>query len=74
MMFTPLIFVKTLFAQSLVILSLALLIRWEYVVHRQPEYFSEKTNSSLSCRECQEKLCHHKTQLKTFWKREKKLS
>lgn len=74
MMFTPLIFVKTLFAQSLVFLSLALLIRWEYVVHRHPEYFSEKTNHSLSCANCQEKLCHHKSQLKTFWKSQKKLS
>lgn len=72
MMFTPLIFVKTLFAQSLVFLSLALLIRWEYVFHRHPEYFSEKTNRSLSCAECQEKLCHHKSQLKSFWKREKR--
>lgn len=74
MMFTPLIFVKTLFAQSLVFLSLALLIRWEYALHKHPEYFSEKTNHSLSCSECQEKLCHHKTQLKTFWKSQKKLS
>lgn len=74
MMFTPLIFVNTLFARSLVFLSLALLIRWEYQLHRYPEYFSEKTNHSLSCAECQEKLCHHKKQLKSFWKREKKLS
>ena len=73
MMFTPLIFVRTLFAQSLVFLSLILLVRWEYVLHRHPEYFSEKTNVSLSCANCQEKLCHHKTQLKTFWKHEKKL-
>ena len=74
MMFTPLIFVQTFFAQSLVFISLALLVRWEYLVHRHPEYFSEKTNCSLSCAECQEKLCHHKTQLKSFWKRQKKLS
>lgn len=74
MMFTPLIFVNTLFAKSLVFLSLALLIRWEYLVHRHPEYFSEKTNRSLSCSECPEKLCHHKKQLKSFWKRQKKLS
>lgn len=74
MMFTPLIFVNTLFAQTLVFLSLVLLIRWEYLIHRHPEYFSEKTNHSLSCAECQEKLCHHKTQLKSFWKSQKKLS
>ncbi len=74
MMFTPLIFVYTLFAKTLVLLSFALLVRWEYLIYRHPEYFSEKTNQSLSCVNCQEKLCHHKTQLKTFWKSQKKLS
>lgn len=73
MMFTPLIFVRTFFAQTLVFLSLALLLRWEYVVYHHPEYFTEKTNHSLSCAECQEKLCHHKTQLRTFWKKQKEV-
>ena len=74
MMFTPLIFVKNMYAWSLVALSLALLIKWEVLLCRHPERFSEKTNCRLSCANCQEKLCHHKTQLKNFWKREKKLS
>lgn len=71
MMFTPLIFVKNIFAQTLVILSLLLLIKWEYSFHRHPEWFSESTNQSLSCAMCKEKLCHHKTQLRSFWKAQK---
>lgn len=71
MMFTPLIFVNTLYAKTLVFLSMALLIRWEYLIYRYPERFAENTNHSLSCIECQEKLCHHKSQLKTFWKSQK---
>jgi len=42
-------------------------------VYHHPEYFTEKTNHSLSCAECQEKLCHHKTQLRTFWKKQKEV-
>ena len=71
MMFTPLIFVRNMYAQTLVLISWIVLFKWEYLVHRYPERFSEVTNSSLSCAECQEKLCHHKTQLKSFWKKHK---
>lgn len=53
MMFTPLIFVKNVYAQTLVILSLALLIKWEYSFHRHPEWFSDITNKSLTCSMCQ---------------------
>jgi len=66
MMFTPLIFVKNMYAWSLVALSLALLIKWEVLLHRHPERFAENTNCSLSCANCQEKLCHHKTQIHKF--------
>ena len=71
MMFTPLIFVKGFYSWSLVGLSFGLLIKWEYLVHKHPERFSEITNSSISCANCQEKLCHHKTQLHSFWKKHK---
>ena len=71
MMFTPLIFIRNVYAQTLVLFSLILLFKWEYLLHQYPERFSEVTNSSLSCAECQEKLCHHKTQLKSFWKKQK---
>ena len=68
MMFTPLFFVAESYAWSLLVLSIALLIRWELTFYLHPERFSENTNEYLRCRNCQEKLCAHKTQLKTMWK------
>ena len=66
MMFTPLIFVPDPFTWSLLGLSLLLLLYWEIMVHRHPERFSEVTNACLSCANCKEKLCHHKSQLRRF--------
>ncbi len=68
MMFTPLFFVRKTYTWSLLILSLALMARWEITFYRHPERFSENTNAYLECRNCTEKLCAHKTQLKTLWK------
>ena len=73
MMFTPLIFVPNVYAISLVVASLLLLIRWEITAWKHPEYFSEEQNASLHCKNCNEKLCHHKTQLQTFLKKRKGL-
>ena len=67
MMFTPLFFVRSGFFWSLLILSVALLIRWEVTFYRYPERFSEKTNEYLQCKNCQEKLCAHKKQLRVLW-------
>ena len=67
MMFTPLFFVRRDYAWSLLALSVALLIRWELTFYFHPERFSEKTNDYLQCRNCTEKLCYHKRQLKTLW-------
>jgi len=69
MMFTPLILVDNFFARTLVILALALLIKWEVLYRRHPERFAESTNRSLSCAMCEEKLCHHKKQLRSFWRK-----
>lgn len=69
MMFTPLIFLKNPFSVSIIICAVALLIRWEIAFHRHPERFSEKTNRCLSCSECKEKLCSHKTQLRVLMKK-----
>ncbi len=66
MMFTPLIFIKNFYTLSLVLVALALLIKWEVLAHRRPERFCENTNLSLSCGMCEEKLCHHKKQLQTY--------
>jgi hypothetical protein len=63
MMFTPLFFVRRDYAWSLLVLSVALLIRWEITFYRHPERFSENTNEYLQCKNCQERLCSHKKQL-----------
>ena len=66
MMFTPLIYIPTLYTWSLLGLALILLIKWEYLYHKHSERFSEKCNASLSCKNCNEKLCHQKKQLRSF--------
>ncbi len=71
MMFTPLMFIRSGYTWSLAALSLGILIKWEYLVHRHPERFSETTNQSIACAHCNEKLCHHKKQLHRFWKKHK---
>jgi len=68
MMFTPLVFINNVFARSLFILSIILLVEWEVLYKLFPERFVENCNSSLSCANCQEKLCHHKKQLRHFLK------
>ena len=63
MMFTPLLFIPSLFNWSLLALAIALLIKWEWIYHRHPERFYEESNDALRCANCREHLCHHKTQL-----------
>lgn len=69
MMFTPLVFTKRFFTWSLLLVALIILVQWEVTVYRHPERFSDETNESLTCKNCTEKLCHHKTQLRSLWKR-----
>ena len=71
MMFTPLLFVNNVYALSLSGLSVILLVKWEYVFFKHPERFFTQTNKNLSCANCSEKLCQHKTQLRHFLKKEK---
>ena len=68
MMFTPMLFVGGFWAWSLMIMSLVLMARWEITFFRHPERFLESCNDSLSCRNCQEKLCSHKKQLQHLLK------
>ena len=68
MMFTPLFFVEKTYTWSLLLLSVALLVRWEITFYRHPERFSENTNDYLKCSNCTEKLCAHKRQLHRLWK------
>ena len=72
MMFTPLVFTNDPFYWSILACAIILLIRREITYKLHPKRFSEATNSSLSCANCTEKLCHHKKQLKGFLNKNKK--
>ena len=61
------------FALVLVLTSLALLIKWEITYHAHPERFSDTTNLSIRCVNCQEKLCAHKKQLQYLLKKSREL-
>lgn len=57
MMFTPLIFIPTMYNYTLVGVSVLILIVWEYTYYKHPERFVEETNISLSCENCKEFMC-----------------
>jgi len=65
MMFTPMAFIPTFFSQSLFLVALAVLIAWEYYVHRHPERFWEGSNKRLRCSQCQDKVCQIKKKVIT---------
>ena len=69
MMFTPLVFIPSVYTYSLLGFALALLVRWEIAYRRHPERFSTATNKCLDCSRCEEKLCSHKRQLQGFLKK-----
>lgn len=54
---TPLIFAPSLFSFIYIVLSIVVLVRWELAFVRHPERFDERTNASLSCANCNDKLC-----------------
>ena len=57
MMFSPLVFVNSLFARTLVTLSFIIWLVWEVCVFTYPERFWENSNMALRCSECSDKLC-----------------
>jgi len=57
MMFTPMMFVWSFYSTSLLVMSLVAFAVWEFAVLIFPERFWERTNSSLKCSECTDKLC-----------------
>ena len=66
MLCTPFLFVPSFYTWSLLLMSLVVLVHWEITYKRHPERFSERTNQSLRCQNCTEKLCRHKVQLKHY--------
>ena len=69
MMFTPLAFVPHLLARVLFAMGMLLLLFWEGAVLLHPERFAVETNAALRCENCPEKLCRHKSQLRSFLRR-----
>ena len=69
MMFTPCIFMPSLYTWTLLALAVIILLRWEITYKLHPERFSSKTNGCIDCKNCDEKLCHHKKQLQGYWKK-----
>ena len=57
MMFTPMMFVKGFFSQSLVLISIAVWLVWELFVLLYPERFWDGSNEALKCSSCTDKLC-----------------
>ena len=57
MMFSPMIFLRSLFAWSLIILAIIIWAIWELTAFLYPERFIMHTNSRLKCSECTDRLC-----------------
>lgn len=55
---TPLVFVGGWFSIIIGALAIIVLVRWELAFVRHPERFDERTNASLACVNCSDKLCH----------------
>ena len=71
MMFTPLVFIPHFYTWGLLGVALLLMLVWEITEFLHPERFHEQTNECLSCKNCKEKLCHHKSQLRHFLRKNK---
>ena len=71
MLCTPFLMIPSLYTYSLLGLALIILAKWEITYKLHPERFSERTNESLRCKNCTEKLCKHKVQLQHYIKKHK---
>ncbi len=52
---SPLIYIKSFWSWSLVLVSIIMLIHWEYLHYKYPERFSEVSNQTLLCKNCNDK-------------------
>ena len=60
MMCAPLILFPGIYSLSLVLLSAAVLLRWEIALGKNPRFFIRETNGNLSCEACKDRLCKMK--------------
>ena len=65
MMFSPLIFLNSFYARSLVAMAAAVFLVWEITLRRHPERFLESTNLALRCGSCTDRLCSHGKKLQS---------
>jgi len=57
MMFTPFLFIKGFYTQTLLAMAFVVWLIWELCIMMYPERFYEITNLALRCSECTDKLC-----------------
>jgi len=57
MMFSPMIFINSFYARTLVIFAVLAWLVWEICCAVYPERFWEQTNDALKCANCTDKLC-----------------
>ena len=57
MMFSPMLFLRSIFAWSLILLAIIVWAIWEITAIMYPERFIMHTNSRLKCSECTDRLC-----------------
>lgn len=55
---TPLLIIGCWFSWILLLLAFVVILRWELAFYRHPERFDERTNASLQCANCKDKLCY----------------
>ena len=64
MMTTPLIVFPSMYSMTLIAVAIAVFIRWELSVAKNPHSFSPETNQNLSCANCEDKLCYIKRRVR----------
>lgn len=52
---SPLVYIQSFWTYSLVAMGGVVLIQWEILLRRHPERFSEVSNASLSCKNCNDR-------------------
>lgn len=57
MMFSPMLFINSFFARSLLLMSVAVFLLWEAYTLLYPERFWDHSNAALQCVNCTDKLC-----------------
>jgi hypothetical protein len=57
MAFSPMIYIPSFWTYSILFMSAATLIQWEFLYLRHPERFYEQYNANLMCKNCKRKVC-----------------